>query len=188
MAVEARVVAAMSSLESPLSSCGGGACWLLWPGVQQLDPCPASPKRGGVGRYRSSSLESSSLTTGAPLAGCASSGLCGGGGRRCTEDDAMRTTTALSRRQVGATRCAGTFLGVSRAFVSSGVPERTPGGRGWPGLAGWMKAQIRVKTRNRGRDWALFRRPDEKKGCRGPRRVHGWRCSHLPTIADREKS
>jgi hypothetical protein len=33
-------------------------------------PCPASPTRGGVGQYQSSSLESSSLTTGAPLAGC----------------------------------------------------------------------------------------------------------------------
>jgi hypothetical protein len=26
-----------------------------------------------------------------------------------------------------------------------------------------MKAQIRGKTRNRGRDWAIFRRSDEKK-------------------------
>jgi hypothetical protein len=75
----------------------------------------------------------------------------------------MRTTTALSHRQVGATRRAGTFLAVFRVFVSFGVPERAPGGRGWPGLAGWMKAQIRAKTRNRGRDWAIFRRPDEKK-------------------------
>jgi hypothetical protein len=75
----------------------------------------------------------------------------------------MRTTTVLSRRQVGATRRAGTFLAVSRAFLSSGVPERAPEGRGWPGLAGWMKTQIRAKTRNRGRDWAVFRRPDEKK-------------------------
>jgi hypothetical protein len=68
-------------------------------------------------------------------------------GRRCD-----RTTTALSRRQVGATRRAGTFLAVSRVFVSSGVPERAPGGRGWPGLAGWINAQIRTKTRNRGHD------------------------------------
>jgi hypothetical protein len=48
------------------------------------------------------------------------------GRRRCAEDDAMRTTTALSRRQVGATGHAGTFLAVSCAFISSGVPERTP--------------------------------------------------------------
>jgi hypothetical protein len=41
-------------------------------------------------------------------------------------------------------------LDVSRAFVSSGHPERAPRSRGWPGLAGWMKAQIRAKTRNRG--------------------------------------
>jgi hypothetical protein len=26
-----------------------------------------------------------------------------------------------------------------------------------------MKAQIQAKTRNQGRDWAVFRRPDEKK-------------------------
>jgi hypothetical protein len=25
-----------------------------------------------------------------------------------------------------------------------------------------MKAQIRAKSRNRGRDWAIFRRPNEK--------------------------
>jgi hypothetical protein len=79
----------------------------------------------------------------------------------------MRTTTALSRRQVRATRRVGTFLTASRAFVSSGIPEHAPGGRGWSGLAGWMKAQIRAKTRNRGRDWAVFRRPDEKKAVGG---------------------
>jgi hypothetical protein len=57
----------------------------------------------------------------------------------------MRTMTALSRRQVGAIRRAGTFLGVSHAFVSSGLPERAPRGQGWPELAGWIKAQIRGK-------------------------------------------
>jgi hypothetical protein len=75
----------------------------------------------------------------------------------------MRTTIGLSRRQVGATRRVETFCAVSRTFVSSGVPERALGGRGWPGLAGWMKAQIQVKTRNRGRDWAIFRRPNKKR-------------------------
>jgi hypothetical protein len=74
------------------------------------------------------------------------------GRRRCAEDKTMRTTTAHSRRQVGATRRAGIFLAVSRAFLSSGVPGRAPEGRGWPGLAGWMKAQIRAKTRIGGRD------------------------------------
>jgi hypothetical protein len=78
----------------------------------------------------------------------------------------MRTTTALSRQQVGATRRAVSFLDVSRAFLSSRVPERAPEGRGWSGLAGWMKTQIRAKSRNRGHDWAVFHRPDEKKGCR----------------------
>jgi hypothetical protein len=52
----------------------------------------------------------------------------------------MRMTTAHSRRQVGATRRVEIFLTFSRAFISSGVPERVPEGRGWPGLAGWMKA------------------------------------------------
>jgi hypothetical protein len=53
------------------------------------------------------------------------------------------------------------------AFLSSGVPERAPGDRGWPGLAGWIKAQIRGKTRNRGRDWAEYHRPDVKKTVTG---------------------
>jgi hypothetical protein len=79
----------------------------------------------------------------------------------------MRTTTAHSRRQVRATRRAGIFLAFSRAFLSSGVPEHAPEGRGWPGLAGWMKAQIQAKTRIRGRDWADLRCPDEKMGARG---------------------
>jgi hypothetical protein len=90
----------------------------------------------------------------------------------------MRTTTTHSRRQVGATRRARIFLAFSRAFLSSGVPERAPEGRGWPGLVGWMKAQIRAKTRIRGRDWADLRHPDEKKGCRGPRQACEWRCSY----------
>jgi hypothetical protein len=91
----------------------------------------------------------------------------------------MRTTTALSRRQVGATRRAGSFLAVSRAFLSFGVPERALEGRGWPGLAGWMKAQIRTKTRNWGRDWIVFRRPDKKKGVGGLAELVGWRFSKL---------
>jgi hypothetical protein len=32
-------------------------------------------------------------------------------------------------------------LDVSRIFISSGVPERASERRGWPGLAGWMKAK-----------------------------------------------
>ena len=43
-------------------------------------------------------------------------------------------------------------LDVSRAFVSSGVPNRASGTRGWHGLSGRMKGLIRTKTRNRGRD------------------------------------
>jgi hypothetical protein len=33
-------------------------------------------------------------------------------------------------------------LDVSRVFVSSGVPERASESWGWPGLSGWIKAQI----------------------------------------------
>jgi hypothetical protein len=39
--------------------------------------------------------------------------------------------------------------GLVPIFLSSGVPERTSGSRGWLGLYGWMKTQIRGKTRNR---------------------------------------
>jgi hypothetical protein len=56
------------------------------------------------------------------------------------------------------------------AFLSSGVPERAPRDRGWSGLAGWIKAKIRAKTRNRGRDWAEYHSPDVKNGRRGPSR------------------
>jgi hypothetical protein len=68
-------------------------------------------------------------------------------------------------------------LNISRIFVSSRVPERASESRGWPGLAGWMKAQIRDKTRNRGRDWPEYHRSDEKMRCRGPTQGDGWRCS-----------
>jgi hypothetical protein len=57
-----------------------------------------------------------------------------------------------SRVRVFSRRQSGPVL----AFLSSGVPERVPRGRGWPGLAGWIKAQIRGETRNRGRDWTFF--------------------------------
>jgi hypothetical protein len=33
----------------------------------------------------------------------------------------------------------------SRVFISSGVPERASESRGWPGLSGWIKAQIRAE-------------------------------------------
>jgi hypothetical protein len=49
-------------------------------------------------------------------------------------------------------------LDVSRVFVSSGVPERASESRGWPGLAGWMKAQFRM-------DESPI--PDEKRGTGG---------------------
>jgi hypothetical protein len=35
------------------------------------------------------------------------------------------------------------------------------------------------KTRNRGRDWAEYCRPDVKNGRRGPSRGDGWRCSNV---------
>jgi hypothetical protein len=56
--------------------------------------------------------------------------------RRCAEDETMRTMTAHSCRQIGATRRAGIFFAFLRAFLSSGVPERAPEGWGWPGLTG----------------------------------------------------
>jgi hypothetical protein len=65
----------------------------------------------------------------------------------------------------------------SRAFVSSGVPERSPGGRGWPGLSRRMKGLIRTKSTSQGRDWAVFVHPDGKKGSWGPRQGDGLRCS-----------
>jgi hypothetical protein len=40
-----------------------------------------------------------------------------------------------------------------------------------------MKAKIRGKTRNRGRDWAEYRRPDVKNVHRGPSKGDDWRCS-----------
>jgi hypothetical protein len=42
-------------------------------------------------------------------------------------------------------------LDVSHAFVSSGVPDRALGTRGWPGLSRWMKDLIQTKTRFRRR-------------------------------------
>jgi hypothetical protein len=42
---------------------------------------------------------------------------------------------------------------VSRAFVSSGLPERASIDRGWHGLSGWIKGLSRGKTRNRGGGW-----------------------------------
>jgi hypothetical protein len=82
--------------------------------------------------------------------------LIGGRLLQRAEDNVIRTTVSLSRRQIGATRRAGTgtFLDDSRAFVSSIIPEGAPRGRVWHGLAGWMKSQIQAKTRIRGRDWA----------------------------------
>jgi hypothetical protein len=86
----------------------------------------------------------------------------------CGEDDARKTrrrppTLADRSGPHDPRERVGIFLAFSRAFLSSEVPERAPEGRGWPGLAGWMKAQIRAKTRIRGRDWTDLRRPDEKK-------------------------
>jgi hypothetical protein len=56
----------------------------------------------------------------------------------------------------------------SRAFLSSGVPESSPRGRGWPGHSGRMKGW--TKSRSQGRGWAVFVHPDEKKPSWGARR------------------
>jgi hypothetical protein len=63
-----------------------------------------------------------------------------------------------------ATRRAGIFLAVLRAFLSFGVPERALGGWGWHELTGWMKTQIRAKMRIRGRGWANLRHLNKKTG------------------------
>jgi hypothetical protein len=66
----------------------------------------------------------------------------------------------------GTTGCVTENMGpldVSRIFVSSGVPGRALGTRGWPGLFGRMKGLIRMKSRSRGRGWAIFVHPDEKR-------------------------
>jgi hypothetical protein len=93
-------------------------------------------------------------------------------GRRDDEDD-DRPLSPTGRGHTTRGERAGIFVDFSRAFLSSGVPERAPEGQGWRGLAGWMKAQIR------GRDWADLRRPDEKNAYRRPRRTCEWRCSKL---------
>jgi hypothetical protein len=85
------------------------------------------------------------------------------GRRRCAEDETMTTTALSLADKSGATRRAGNFLAVSRVFLSSGVPESAPEGRGWPGLVGWMKAQIQTKTTIQGHDWTDLCRSDEKK-------------------------
>jgi hypothetical protein len=93
--------------------------------------------------------------------------LVGAGGRR--DDEVQATGRPIGegwcrRRQSNEGRERGIFNQIvgfacsltDRAgpfpLLLSGVPERAPGDRGWPGLAGWMKAQIRGETRNRGRD------------------------------------
>jgi hypothetical protein len=71
----------------------------------------------------------------------------GAGGNRATRGDGdLRQESGVcvfSHRQSGPVP----------AFLSFGVPDRTPGGRGWPGLSGWIKGLFRGKMRNRGRDW-----------------------------------
>jgi hypothetical protein len=45
---------------------------------------------------------------------------------------------------------------VSRQNLSSGLPERAPGDRGWRGKSGWMKTQIRVKRGTGGATGPFF--------------------------------
>jgi hypothetical protein len=141
-----------------------------------VEPEDAEPK---AAIYRRAGINSPRRMAGRPsaVAFTARGRRCARGRPQCAEDEMMRTTITHSHRQVGATRRPGIFVAFLRAFLSSGVPERAPEGRGWPGLAGSMKAQIRANTRIRGRDWADLRRPDEKNARRGPRRACEWRCS-----------
>jgi hypothetical protein len=96
-------------------------------------------------------------------------------GRRCDEDDDHPlSSTSRGHTTRGSFPCR--FARIF--FVRS--PRAHPGRPGWPELAGWMKAQIRAKSRNRGHDWTVFRCSDEKKRYRKPRRAREWRCSkHL---------
>jgi hypothetical protein len=90
----------------------------------------------------------------------------------------MRTAIGLSRRQVGATWRAGTFLDVSRAFVSSELPERAPGG------AGMIWARQMDENPNPGENENPRVRLDHfspsrwKKDCRRPHCGDIWRCSN----------
>jgi hypothetical protein len=79
----------------------------------------------------------------------------------------MRTTIALSRRQVGATRRAGTFIGFSRAFVSSGLPERAPGGLGIAWARRMDESPNPGENEEPGARLGLFRRPDKKMAVGG---------------------
>jgi hypothetical protein len=81
---------------------------------------------GEAAIYRRAGINSPRRVVGRPSAGTftARGRRCARGRRRCAEDETMRTTTAHSRRQVGATRRAGIFLAFSHAFLSSGVPKR----------------------------------------------------------------
>jgi hypothetical protein len=53
------------------------------------------------------------------------------------------------------------------AFLSSGVPERAPRDWGWPGLAGWIKTQIRGKRGTGGATRPFFAVRMKKPAARG---------------------
>jgi hypothetical protein len=82
----------------------------------------------------------------------------------------MEGNYPFSRRHRGPARRFARFC-----FVRS--PQARLGKPGWPRLVGWMKAQIRAKTRNPGRGWTEYRRLDVKNVVRGSSGGNGWRCS-----------
>jgi hypothetical protein len=69
------------------------------------------------------------------------------------------------------------------AFLSSGVPEHTPGSQGLPGLSGWIKALFWGKRGTGGAAGLNYAVRMEKKGIRGPHRGDGWRCSKLCMVS-----
>jgi hypothetical protein len=72
----------------------------------------------------------------------------------------------------------GSFLDVSRAFVSSGLPESAPAG---DDMGSRMDESPNPgeyeEPEGGGVRLGHFRHPDGKKDYRGPRRGDGWRCS-----------
>jgi hypothetical protein len=90
-------------------------------------------------------------------------------GRRDDEDD-DRLLSPTSRGHTTRGNFPRRFARVS--FVRS--PRAHPGRTGWPGLAGWMKVQIRAKTRIRGATGLIYAVRIKKTGTRGlVRRVSG---------------
>jgi hypothetical protein len=93
-------------------------------------------------------------------------------GRRCDNDD-DRPLSPTCRGHTTRGKFSRRFAHIS--FVRS---PRARSGR--PEIA-WARRMDEGPNSDEneepGRDWAVFRHPDEKKRMPGPRRARGWRCS-----------